>query len=487
MNVWSVLVLMAASSSVAGNPNPAATVVDAAHVLQEIQQIPARGIPLTLLQKAEGVAVIPGVIKAGFVIGGRHGRGVLVARDPARSWTFPVFIEITGASIGWQAGAQSTDVVLIFTTRRSVDGFLRGHKITLGADAAIAAGPVGRRAEAGTDTHLSAEILSYSRSRGLFAGVSLGGAKLSVDQQAATAYYGVPGLTTGQILSNQLTAVPQEAFTFVQQLAVMTGLPVPVPAESPPLPETIPPGPPVMNAQPGAPTTPVPQQPVIIEDEVATGESALIAAATEAVSASLTLKENGIPISLLKQAHAVAVFPDLMKAGFVVGGRFGRGIVVVKAPGGFSAPVFLKLTGGSIGWQAGAQASDVVLVFTSSRGLDAMLRQGSFTLGADAAVAAGPLGRQAEAATNLTLNAEIYSYSRTRGLFAGLAIEGGMISIDYHSMQQYYQVQNVSPAAVLAGQLTTLPKSALQLPHLLSSIVGDMPVAQPPESSPVTP
>lgn len=123
------------------------------------------------------MAVIPRVVKAGFMIGGRAGFGVLLARGDDKAWGEPTFIRLGGASFGFQAGVQSSDVVLIFRNRSSVDRLLRGRrKLTLGADAAVAAGPVGRQAVAGTDARLSAEILSYSRSRGLFAGVSLGGA-----------------------------------------------------------------------------------------------------------------------------------------------------------------------------------------------------------------------------------------------------------------------------------------------------------------------
>lgn len=454
---WKFLVLTLAvlAAPAIARANPAQTTMDATAVLQEIQEIPARGIPMHLLQKAHGVAVIPRVIKAGFVVGARHGKGLVVARDANGAWGNPIFITITGGSIGWQAGAQSTDLILVFTTRRSVDGFLQGHKFTLGADAAVAAGPVGRRAEAGTDINLSAEIYSYSRSRGLFAGVSLGGSKLKVDDIANEVFYQTPGVTVGHILGNQLPAIPHAAFNFKNQLAVMTGAPVIAP----------PVGAPPMPAQPGlAPGLSGPPA-MAVPEEVPTAESAMVNAAAEVIAEAASIPANGIPKSLLKQAQAVAIFPNVVKAGLVVGGRFGRGVLVVRADGdaGWSAPVFISLIGGSVGWQVGAQATDVVLVFNNRRGIDSLLRGGTFTLGADAAVAAGPLGRQAEAATSLQLDAEIYSYSRSRGLFAGLALEGGKMKVDSDALSAYYRAADLTPIQILGGQMPFLPPSASHL------------------------
>lgn len=158
-------------------------------VLKEIMAIPNASIPAGLLASAEAVAIIPNVIKVGFVLGGRHGRGVVLVKQADGSWSLPQFVVITGGSLGWQIGAQSTDVILVFRTPQSVQGLLRG-KFTIGADAAVAAGPVGRQAQAATDLELRAEILSYSRSRGLFAGVSLDGSSLRMDYKAQEEYYG---------------------------------------------------------------------------------------------------------------------------------------------------------------------------------------------------------------------------------------------------------------------------------------------------------
>ena len=161
--------------------------------------IPVRQIPATLLADAHGIAIIPDVLKIGFIAGVRRGHGVVMVRDPNGAWGLPQFITLTGGSVGWQAGVQGTDVVLVFMTEASVQGLLRG-KFTIGADVAAAAGPVGRNAAAATDVRLKAEILSYSRSRGLFAGLSLDGSAIELDPVAQTTYYGAgPGQPPVQI------------------------------------------------------------------------------------------------------------------------------------------------------------------------------------------------------------------------------------------------------------------------------------------------
>jgi SH3 domain-containing YSC84-like protein 1 len=164
------------------------TVQTATSVLDEIMQVPTSSIPQALLADAHGLAIIPGVIKGGFVVGVRFGRGVVMVRDEQGAWRPPAFVSLTGGSVGWQAGLQATDVILVFRTAKSVKGLMNG-KFTIGADAAAAAGPVGRQASAATDAQLRAEILSYSRSRGLFAGVSLEGSVLQIDQAATQAFY----------------------------------------------------------------------------------------------------------------------------------------------------------------------------------------------------------------------------------------------------------------------------------------------------------
>lgn len=187
------------------------TIAAASEVLREVMAIPAKSIPASLLAEARGVAIIPGMVKGGFVVGVRHGKGVVVARDASGAWNAPVFITVTGGSVGWQAGLQSTDVIVVFRNRRGVDGLMRG-KFTIGADAAVAAGPVGRQASAATDAHLKAEILSYSRSRGLFAGLAIDGASMQVNHKANAAYYAPkPGQPEG--------SVPASAIKLVEQIA----------------------------------------------------------------------------------------------------------------------------------------------------------------------------------------------------------------------------------------------------------------------------
>jgi lipid-binding SYLF domain-containing protein len=170
---------------------PAETVVEAEQVLSELMAIPGKQIPHRLLEDAQGIVVIPNVIKIGFVAGARRGHGVVLVRDHDGEWSLPQFLTLTGGSVGWQAGIQGTDVVLIFTTRKGVEGLMNG-KFTVGVDASVSAGPVGREAAAGTDATLRSEILSYSRSRGLFVGASLEGTALEIDHEAHAFYYGTP-------------------------------------------------------------------------------------------------------------------------------------------------------------------------------------------------------------------------------------------------------------------------------------------------------
>jgi lipid-binding SYLF domain-containing protein len=176
--------------------------------------------------------------------------------------------------------------------------------------------------------------------------------------------------------------------------------------------------------------------------------------AVEVLDQLMLVPEQAIPEALLRNAHAVAVIPNLVKAGLVVGGRRGRGLISVRSPDGtWSAPSFITLTGGSIGFQAGVQSQDLILVFRSQKGVDSIVH-GKFTLGADAAVAAGPIGRSAQASTDEQLRAEIYSYSRSRGLFAGVSLDGAVMSIDHRANQRVYG-RNTTPRAVFEGRAPT--------------------------------
>lgn len=239
-----------------------ASAAQAANVLAEVSELPARGIPEALLRNAEAIAIIPGLVKGGLVIGGRHGRGVVMIREETGRWGFPVFIEVTGGSIGWQIGIQSIDLVLVFKTRRSLEGILEGKKFTLGADAAVAAGPVGRRLEAGTDQNLKAEIYSYSRARGLFAGISIDGAVIKIDESANSAFYGRRGVTADQIAAGEGIDVPEVALVLletVEKYAPSAEFGQPLDAEptpAVPLPSSV-------DQVPPLPPLPVPQPTVL--------------------------------------------------------------------------------------------------------------------------------------------------------------------------------------------------------------------------------
>lgn len=182
----------------------------ATEVLTDIMSIPEKDIPPSLLRNAHGIAIIPGVIKVGFIVGGRYGKGIIAVRTKDGEWSNPAFLTLGGGSIGWQIGAQSTDIILVFKSSKSVENMGHG-KFTLGADASIAAGPMGRHAEASTDILLKAEIYSYSRSRGLFAGVSLGGAILHIDNKSNTAFYGKEDISTDDIFANKKIKAPDAA------------------------------------------------------------------------------------------------------------------------------------------------------------------------------------------------------------------------------------------------------------------------------------
>jgi lipid-binding SYLF domain-containing protein len=182
---------------------------DAIEVFQTFTQIPEQGIPPSILKDAYGVAILPGVIKVGFTIAGRYGKGVLLVRQDDGNWSNPAFISLGGGSLGLQVGAQSTDIVLVFRDRRSIDNIFKG-KLTLGGDASVAAGPVGRQSSAATDQRLAAEIFSYSRNRGLFAGVALDGAWLGMDKKSNEAYYG-NGMSPEELLEAYSIPTPLAA------------------------------------------------------------------------------------------------------------------------------------------------------------------------------------------------------------------------------------------------------------------------------------
>ncbi len=213
------LALLPAMSAQAEDP-PLVRASNAVRVLNEVMQAPDKAIPTDLLRDAKAIAVIPDLIKVGFIFGGRRGEGLISVKRPDGTWSNPSFITMTGGSVGFQAGVSSTDVILVFRTERGVDSIVHG-KFTLGADASAAAGPVGRTATAATDGNFKAEIYSYSRSRGLFAGVALDGSALRIDYDAYAAVYG-PGITPRRIFEGGVTHVPGPVVDFRDRLEEYT-------------------------------------------------------------------------------------------------------------------------------------------------------------------------------------------------------------------------------------------------------------------------
>lgn len=190
---------------------------DATAAYHELVTAPDRGVPAPLLEKCKCIAVLPGVIKAAVGYGARHGTGVMSCRG-ASGWSTPAFVGISGGSVGFQLGAESTDIVLFFMNDAGARSLMNGSRITLGGKASVAAGPFGRSGEAATDLKLQAQIYSYARSKGLFAGVSLEGSRLAPNAEANTGYYGA-GVTYKQLLFGpRPTRVPAAAAAFTSAL-----------------------------------------------------------------------------------------------------------------------------------------------------------------------------------------------------------------------------------------------------------------------------
>jgi lipid-binding SYLF domain-containing protein len=183
--------LVAVPSALAADPTEEVKrITESIEVLDSLAATPDTAIPKYVLDRAEAIVVIPTLVKGGFLVGAEHGKGVMSIRDRrTRHWSPPSFVKLTGGSIGWQIGLQAVDLVLVVMNREGVDDLLRSE-FTLGGNASIAAGPVGRSAEASTDALMGAKILAYSRARGLFAGATLEGASLRSDDDANRRFYG---------------------------------------------------------------------------------------------------------------------------------------------------------------------------------------------------------------------------------------------------------------------------------------------------------
>jgi lipid-binding SYLF domain-containing protein len=217
--MWVMLFACASAAASAHDDQPLQRAVQAVKVLDQIMHAPDRELPQDMLQNAYAVAVIPHVINAGLVVGGRHGEG-LISVKKGGVWSNPSFITLSGGSIGLQAGVSSTDVLLIFRSEQGVDSIVNG-KFILGTDAAVAAGPVGRNAQASTDAQLKAEIYAYSRARGLFVGVAIQGSALRIDHDANHAVYGAEA-TPQKIFAEAGKTVPGAVADFRDRLEEYT-------------------------------------------------------------------------------------------------------------------------------------------------------------------------------------------------------------------------------------------------------------------------
>jgi len=198
------------ATAVLAQSDEADRVKESAKVLDEIMQAGDKSIPGSILAKAAGIAVIPGTIKGGFIVGGEHGRGILSARSQAGAWSPPAFLTLTGGSIGLQIGGSATDIILVIQNQRGLENLIR-NEFKIGAGAAVAGGPVGREASAATDAQLRAEILSYSRSRGAFAGATIEGSTVKEDKDANGRFYGTKFTTREVVLDGK--AKPPDTVT----------------------------------------------------------------------------------------------------------------------------------------------------------------------------------------------------------------------------------------------------------------------------------
>lgn len=216
VSVVSALALFSSAVSFA-TPEQDSRIWEAKQVMTEVMMTPEQSIPEELLAKCKAIAIYPNVLKAGFILGGRFGRGVVLKKDEnTGKWGPVAFSTIGGGSYGLQIGGSATDLILVVMNERGLNGLL-SNNFTLGGDVAVAAGPVGRNSEAATDLSLRAGIISYSRSRGLFAGMALDGAILTQDNNSNTAYYG-KYVTSRDILLSHAVEVQPSSKDLIQAL-----------------------------------------------------------------------------------------------------------------------------------------------------------------------------------------------------------------------------------------------------------------------------
>lgn len=191
----------------ANDSDEAKRVRDATTAFSEIMAAADNAIPASILDNADGIAIFPGTIRGGFIVGGLRGRGILSVRGEAGGWSSPAFLTMTGGSFGLQIGGQAADIILVIMNRRGLENLV-SNQFKIGADAAVAAGPVGRDAQVATDIQLRAEILSYSRARGLFAGVTINGSTIRQDRDANERFYG-KRVETKQVVFDGAVGAPE--------------------------------------------------------------------------------------------------------------------------------------------------------------------------------------------------------------------------------------------------------------------------------------
>jgi lipid-binding SYLF domain-containing protein len=225
----SILLLGIAVAPASATSHETKTVEAAAEVIREFAA-PVHRIPAAFLRDATAVAIVPHIVKAGLVFDARFGRGVVVVRQPDGSWSNPIFVKLEGFGVGGELGVESTDLVLVFKTRTGVDHMLKGHeKLTLGTDVTVAAGPIGAEAELAVRGK-KVEIFSYSRSRGLFAGISVSGAGLKLDREANEAFYGIRGGHADEVLGHRPVAAADCVRVQLGRLVEPQMVPPPPPA-----------------------------------------------------------------------------------------------------------------------------------------------------------------------------------------------------------------------------------------------------------------
>lgn len=215
------LALAAAATVTHAQAREEGRLLTASEILQGMRGARDQAIPDRLLERAYGIVVIPDTTKIAWFFGGRRGHGAMVVRDKDGRFSSPIFVTLTGGSFGFQWGVQSTDVVLVFTTPRGIQG-INGGKVTLGGDLSVAAGPVGRDAFAATDATFKAEVYSYSRSRGAFIGLALDGTVISIDDSADADFYHKSGVLAGDIMSGSVRSDDESARRFLASVSTST-------------------------------------------------------------------------------------------------------------------------------------------------------------------------------------------------------------------------------------------------------------------------